>query len=281
MGTNLNNFKLGVTIPRQLLYKNMSVSGNVSYGQGTNYRFENREKTSVVAYSIEQISGGITNPWHEDFKYRFSPNFGWSLFRHKTDTTLAHGEVAFPDQYKIQYLALSVGESVGYVQRKRHQKNGFETSIGIGAGIGLDKDSPAYFSVNYGLRYYKLFNRMLQLSALYSTGFTSSDIPSLLYYLGANNVKGILTGEISGKAYYTGYLGMHLTYVNRDWFALEQSFYVNWGNGKDTYLDLYKTEPLYGVGTGFYMNIPMIPWLGIRFYFTYSGQNSNWFRLEL
>jgi outer membrane protein assembly factor BamA len=281
MGTNLNNFKLGVTIPRQLLYKNMSVSGNVSYGQGTNYRFENREKTSVVAYSIEQISGGISNPWHEDFKYRFSPNFGWSLFRHKTDTTLAHGEVAFPDQYKIQYLALSVGESVGYVQRKRHQKNGFETSIGIGAGIGLDKDSPAYFSVNYGLRYYKLFNRMLQLSALYSTGFTSSDIPSLLYYLGANNVKGILTGEISGKAYYTGYLGMHLTYVNRDWFALEQSFYVNWGNGKDTYLDLYKTEPLYGVGTGFYMNIPMIPWLGIRFYFTYSGQNSNWFRLEL
>jgi len=281
LGTNLKDFRLGLNIPRQLLYKNMSVSGGVTYGYGTNYKFENREKASVVAYSMEQISGGISNPWDEDFKYRFSPNFGWSLFRHKTDTSLVDGEIDFPDQYTVKYLALSVGESIGYIQRKRHQRNGFQMSLGLGTGLGLDNESPFYYTIGYGINYYKLFNPWLQLSIEYNTGYTSSNIPSLQFYKGANAVKGILTGEIAGKAYYDAYLGLHLTYINRDWFALEQSFYLNWGNGNDVYMDLYKTDPLYGLGTGLYVNIPMIPWLGMRVYFTYTGKNSNWFRLEL
>lgn len=281
MGTNLRDFRLGLDIPRQLLYKNMSLNGDIAFGYGTNYRFENREKTSVVAYSIQRISGGISNPWHEDFKYRFSPNFGWSLFRHKTDTSLVNGEVEFPDQYSVQYLTLGLGESIGYVQRKRHQRNGYQMSLGVGVGLGLDNESPFYYSINYGFGLYKLFNPIMQFTAKFSTGYTSSNTPSLLYYKGAGDVKGIITGEISGKAFYTAYLGWHITYVNRDWFALEQSFYLNWGNGKDTYMDIYKTTPLYGVGTGFYANIPMIPWLSMRVFFTYSGQNSNWFRLEI
>jgi outer membrane protein assembly factor BamA len=281
LGTNLKDFRLGVNIPRQLLYKNMSVSGGITYGYGTNYKFENRKKASVVAYSMEQISGGISNPWDEDFKYRFSPNFGWSLFRHKTDTSLVDGEIDFPDQYTVKYLALSVGESIGYIQRKRHQRNGFQMSLGLGTGLGLDNESPFYYTIGYGINYYKLFNPWLQLSIEYNTGYTSSNIPSLHFYKGANAVKGILTGEIAGKAYYDAYVGWHLTYINRDWFALEQSFYLNWGNGNDVYMDLYKTDPLYGLGTGFYVNIPMIPWLGMRVYFTYTGKNSNWFRLEL
>jgi hypothetical protein len=230
---------------------------------------------------MEQISGGISNPWDEDFKYRFSPNFGWSLFRHKTDTSLVDGEIDFPDQYTVKYLALSVGESIGYIQRKRHQRNGFQMSLGLGTGLGLDNESPFYYTIGYGINYYKLFNPWLQLSIEYNTGYTSSNIPSLQFYKGANAVKGILTGEIAGKAYYDAYLGLHLTYINRDWFALEQSFYLNWGNGNDVYMDLYKTDPLYGLGTGLYVNIPMIPWLGMRVYFTYTGKNSNWFRLEL
>ncbi len=281
LGTNQNTFSLGVVIPRQLLYKNMSVSGNASYGYATNYQFVDRERTSAIAYSIQQISGGISNPWHEDFKYRFSPNFGWSLFRHKTDSSLVDPELEFSGNYTVNYLGLSLGESVGYIHRQRHQRNGFEMSLGIGAGIGLDENSPFYYAVNYGLRFYKLVNPVLQLTAEYSTGYTSTDLPSLIYYKGPGDVKGILTGEISGKAFYTALLGWNLTYINRDWFALEQSFYFNWGNGKDNYMDIYKSNPLYGVGTGFFMNIPMIPWLGMRVFFTYSGKNSNWLGLEL
>ncbi len=281
LGTNRNSFRLGVNIPRQLLYKNMSLSANLEYGHGKNYRYEHREKSSVIAYSIEQISGGISNPWHQDFKYTFSPNFGWSIFRHTTDTSLVTGEIPFSANYTIQYVTLSIGESIGYIYRKRHQKNGFQMGLGVGIGIGLDHNSPFYYSVNYGFQYHKLFTSMVQLSAEFSTGYTSTAIPSLLYYKGANDVKGILTGEIAGQSFYTSYIGCHLTYINRDWFALEQSFFVNWGNGADQYFDLYNENPLYGIGTGFYMNIPMIPWLSARVYFTYSGENSNWFRLEI
>lgn len=281
IGTNAKNFNIGITVPRQLLYKNMSISGGILYGQGKNFRFENGEKVSGVAYTEKQLSGSISNPWNEDFKYRFSPNFGWSLFQHSADSSLSDTEIPFSGNYNINYLSLSVGESIGYVNRMRHQKNGFSASIGISAGIGLDKYSPFYYSVGSGLNYYKLFNKVIQFSSEFSTGYTSSTIPSLLFYKGANNVKGILTGEISGQSFYTAYVGWHFTYINRDWFAMEQSVYLNWGNGKDNYFDLYSTKPLYGVGTGFYFNIPMIPWLSMRVYFTYSGKNSNWFRLEL
>lgn len=281
IGTNTKNFNMGITVPRQLLYKNMSVSGGILYGKGKNFRFENREKVSGVAYTIKQISGSISNPWNEDFNYRFSPNFGWSIFQHETDSSLSDTEGPFAGNYKINYLSLSVGESIGYVKRMRHQKDGFSASIGIGAGIGLDKNSPFYYSVGSGINYYKLFNKVVQFSSEFSTGYTSSTIPSLLFYKGANDVKGILTGEISGQSFYTAYVGWHFTYINRDWFAMEQSVYLNWGNGTDKYFDLYNKKPLYGIGTGFYFNIPMIPWLGMRMYFTYSGKNSNWFRLEL
>lgn len=281
IGTNAKNFKLGIIVPRQLMYKNMSVSGNILYGQGNNYRIENGEKQSGIAYTKKMISGGISNPWHEDFKYRFSPNVGWSVFQHVADSSLVDTEVPLVKNYTINYATFSIGESIGYIKRKRHQKDGFQASLGIGAGIGLDKNSPFYYTIGASANYYKLFNKVVQFSAEYSTGYTSSDIPSLLFYKGASSVKGILTGEISGQAYYSTYLGWHFTYINRDWFAMEQSVYVNWGNGADNYMDLYRRDPLYGVGTGFYFNIPMIPWLGMRMYFTYSGQNSNWFRLEL
>ena len=163
----------------------------------------------------------------------------------------------------------------------RHQKDGFRAGLNIGAGIGLDKESPFYYSLGLGVNYYKLFNKVVQFSSEFSTGYTSSTIPSLLFYKGAGSVKGILTGEISGQSYYTAYIGLAFTYINRDWFAMEQSVYVNWGNGNDCYSDLYSSSPLYGAGTGFFFNIPMIPWLSMRMYFTYSGKNSNWFRLEI
>ena len=281
IGTNARNFKMSITVPRQLLYKNMSVSGGILYGQGNNFRYVDREKVSGIAYTKMQISGGISNPWNEDFNYKFSPDFGWSVFQHDADSSLVETDVPFAGNYKVNYLSLSIGESIGYISRKRHQKDGFKASIGVSAGIGLDKNSPFYYSIGSGINYYKLFNKVVQFSSEFSTGYTSSTIPSLLFYKGANDVKGILTGEISGQSYYTAYLGFGFTYINRDWFAMEQSVYINWGNGTDTYFDLYSTKPLYGVGTGFFFNIPMIPWLSMRMYFTYSGQNSNWFRLEL
>ena len=281
MGTNARGFQLGFTVPRQLMYRNMTASGNILFGQGYNYRYENGEKASGVAFKRSEISGSISNPWNEDFSYRFSPDIGWSLFQHKADSSLVQTEVLLSENYTINYLNFSVGESIGYIQKKRHQKNGFRASVGFGAAFGLDKNSPFYYTISGSLEYHKLFSKIVQFSAMYSTAYTSTNTSSLLFYYGSNMVKGILTGEISGQAYYASYLGWHFTYINKDWFAMEQSFYMNWGNGHDNYMDLYSCAPHYGLGTGFFFNIPMIPWLGFRMYFTYSGRNSNWFRLEL
>ncbi len=281
MGTNDHNFNARIIIPRQLLYKNMSVSGGVLYGQGKDFRYENGEKISGVAYTKMQVSGSISNPWNEDFRYRFSPDFGWSVFQHHADSSLIETELPVASNYKVNYLSLSLGESIGYIKRRRHRKDGFRASLGVGAGIGLDKHSPFYYSIGSAINYYKLFNKIVQFSSEFSTGYTSSKTPSLLFYKGASDVKGILTGEISGQSYYASYVGFAFTYINRDWFAMEQSVYVNWGKGSDIYFDLFKSNPLYGVGTGFFFNIPMIPWLSMRMYFTYSGKSSNWFRLEI
>ena len=281
MGTNGQNFNMRIIVPRQLLYKNMAINGGILYGRANNFRYSDGEKVSEIFYSRKQISGGISNPWHEDFKYRFSPDIGWSIFQHKTDSSGLSSDVPFAGNYTVNYLSVSIGESVGYIRTMRHQKDGFRANISVCMGLGLDKKSLFYYSVGLGIHYYKLFNKVIQFSSEFSTGHTSSTIPSLLFYKGATDVKGILTGEISGQSYYTAYLGWHFTYINRDWFAMEQSVYLNWGNGSDAYLNLYAKNPLYGAGTGFYFNIPMVPWLGMRLYFTYSGKTSNWFRLEI
>lgn len=281
LGTNAKHFQLGVSVPRQLMYKNMTASSSLLFGQGNNYRIMDGAKVFGVAYKKSRISGSISNPWHEDFKYRFSPDFGWSVYQHKADSSLVDTDVPWADNYTVNYLRLSVGESVGFIQRKRHQKNGFAANVGISIGVGLDEESPLYYTINAGIEYHKLLNKVVQFSTHYKTGYTSSSVPSLLFYHGANMVKGTVTGEISGQAFYAGYLGWHLTYINKDWFAMEQSIYLNWGNGKDRYQELYSSSPVYGIGTGFYFNIPMIPWLGFRMYFTYTGKNSNWFGLEL
>jgi hypothetical protein len=94
-------------------------------------------------------------------------------------------------------------------------------------------------------------------------------------------VKGIINGEVSRKAYYTTYSGFHFTYINIDWIAIEQSFFVNWGNGADNYTDIYTTKPIATVGSGIRLMMPMIPWLGIKFYFTKTMGHDNWFAIDL
>jgi len=281
LGTNGNSFNANVSIPRQLLYKNMAIHGGLGYGKGAYKRYADGEPVSEVAFTNKQISWSITNPWNEDFKYRFSPDVGFSLFQHRADSSFSDSDLSFAGNYTINYFTVGFGESIGYIKRERHQRDGYRASLGVGMGIGLDQNSPFYYSIGASAEYNKLFNKVVQFSSEFSTGYTSSTIPSLLFYKGANAVKGILTGEISGQSYYSVYTGWHFTYINRDWFAMEQSFYVNWGNGRDVWPNLFTSTPVFGVGSGIFCNIPMIPWLAFRVFFTYSGKNSNWFNLDI
>jgi outer membrane protein assembly factor BamA len=281
IGTYGKNYNAGIEIPRQLLYKNMTLSFQVLNGNGNNFRYSGKEQVSVVAYHKKQFSGSIGNPWHTDYHYTFSPNFGFSLFQHVTDTTLIETVVPFVEDYKVNYLALSVSESVGMINRKRHQKDGYSISVGYGIGIGLDKKSPFYQSVSLGAVYYKLLSPIVELSACFSTGYTTATLPSLIYYLGPGNVKGLITGEESGQGYYSGKIAAGFTYINRDWFALEQTIFTDFGKAGDQYFNIYKSLPRISVGTGFKIWTPMVPWLGFSFYFVWLKGSENWFYLDI
>lgn len=279
-GSNVTDFSIHVTVPRQLLYKSMAIHSSVVYGHNEQYRYEQGERVSGIGYTKKEIELSVTNPWHRDFQYTFSPDIGIKYFQHTTDSSLIQPEIPFSGAYKINYFVTSFSESIGYIKRLRHQRDGYLISGGFGLGIGLDHNSPHFLSLGGGASYHKLFNPIIQISAKFSTGYTTADIPSLLFYKGNRDVRGIYYGEISGKAYYTAYLGGHFTYINRNWFALEQSFFINWGMGADRYLDIYKTAPLATIGSGVSLMVPMIPWLYIRFYVTWPQHHNNWLSIE-
>jgi outer membrane protein assembly factor BamA len=279
-GSNVTDFSIKFTIPRQLLYKNMAIHTSVTYGHQEQYRFDQGEKVSGVGYEKKEVVLGISNPWNRDFQYTFSPDFGLTFFQHTTDSALIPSEIPHAGAYKINYLQAGVSESIGYIKRMRHQRDGYLVAGSVRWGIGLDPNSPQYLTVGLSASYYKLFNPVIQLSVKFSTAYTTSDVPSLLFYRGNRDVKGTIYGEISGKAYYTAYTGAHFTYFNRNWFALEQSFFINWGNGADRYGDIYTSAPIATIGTGVSFMVPMIPWLYLRLYLTWPARHGNWFAVD-
>lgn len=281
LGTYKNTYSGQITIPRQLLYKNMTLSFQVSSGNGTNYRYENEEKSSVVAYRSSQISGSIGNPWHTDYEYTFSPNLHWNLFQHKTDTSLIGPEVPSVDDYKINYLALSLGESIGLINRNRHQRDGYLLSVGYGVGIGLNSSSPMYHSFGFGASYYNTLNKVVELSGSFSTGYTTTTIPSLITYLSSAHIKGLINGQESGQGQYHGRLNASFTYLYTNWFALEHSVYTHFGMADDHYFDIYKKTPRISLGSEIRIWTPMIPWLAASVHFTYIKGNSNWLHLDI
>ena len=279
-GTNVKHGNLNIGIPRQLLYRNMTLNGGLSYGASQNFRYEDGIITKGVAYRYRNISLFIGNPYHTDYKYTFSPNLAISYFNHETDSALLDPGIPEWGSYDISYLTVSTSESVGLINHIRHQQNGYLITAGLGYGIGLDNESHGYFSVGVTGIYSRLINRFLQIDANLSTGYTTSDLPSLISYLGPGNVKGILTGEKSGRSICYANTAALITYINRDWFAVEQSFFLNAGNATDKYLDLFTLSPLVSAGTRLRFMIPMVPWLAINFYYAYRGNDKHWYSMD-
>jgi outer membrane protein assembly factor BamA len=279
-GTNVRYGNLNIGIPRQLLYRNMTLNGGFSYGASQNFRYENGVITSGVAYHYKNVSLFVGNPFHTDYKYTFSPNLAISYFSHKTDSSLLDPGIPNWGSYNVNYLNVSTSESVGMINRVRHQEDGYLVTAGIGYGIGLDKKSHGYFSFGVNGKYSKLLNRFLQLDAGFSTGYTTADVPSLISYLGPAQIKGILTGERSGKSIWSANASALITYINRDWFAVEQSFFLNTGNATDIYWKLFTRSPLFSAGSRIRFMIPMVPWLAINFYYAYRGNDKHWYSMD-
>jgi hypothetical protein len=190
-------------------------------------------------------------------------------------------EVPFYRDYEVNYLALSLGESIGLINKKRHLHDGYLVSAGYSAGIGLDANSPFYQSFGLGATFFKTLNPRIEFSSGFSTGYTTATLPSLIYYLGPGNIKGLITGKESGQGYYSGFLNGSFTYIDKSWFALAQSVYVNFGKAGDKYFNIYTKIPRISIGTGFKIWTPMIPWLGASVHFVWLKDSDNWFYLDI
>ena len=279
-GTNTHNISVAAGIPRQLLYKNMTLRGGFTYGTVERYRISGGLPVSGIGYLQKQVYLSMGNPNNQDYHYTFSPDLSISYFSHATDSDLLSPGVEQAGSYHIQYLAISTSESVGTINQRRHQQNGFQLAVGLGYGIGLTKGSNGYFSGGISGAFAKLLNRVIELSAGFYSGITTANKTSLLYYLGPDQVKGILSGERVGQSLYNANAGVHFTYVNRDWFAIEQTFFYDIGNATGNYFDLYRNAPLYSFGSKIRLMVPMVPWLAINFYYACMENGKSWFSVE-
>jgi hypothetical protein len=61
---------------------------------------------------------------------------------------------------------------------------------------------------------------------------------------------------------------------------MEQSLFVHWGNGDNCYAALAQSSPKWSAGTGFKLMVPMIPWLYLNFYASWSDYINNWFSVD-
>ncbi len=279
-GTNARYSNISISIPRQLLYRNMTLHGGFMLGEAQNYTYINEVKSSGIAYLQKLATFSIGNPYHTDYYYTFSPNLGISYLSQKTDSALLQTGIPSSGNYKVNYLIVSTSESIGMINHIRNQKDGSMLSAGFGVGIGLNPESPGYVSVGLNGIVAKLLNKVIELDAGFSTSYTTAKLPSLINYLGPGQVKGILSGERSGQSIYSAIVSANFTYLNRDWFAVDQSFFFDIGNAGDVYLNLFKTSPLYSVGSRIRFVIPMIPWLGISFYYAYRGNGKHWYSMD-
>ena len=294
LGTSWN-FRLN--IPRQLLYKNMTLGFGFSSGHQVK-RYLERQFVYDAAGSVESveyvplmlaphdhvaISANIGNPWHRDYEYRFSPDLGISYGKYDGRPDLLDGgeydsELVL-DSFHHQYLSIGVSESIGMINRRRRRLDGYMIHAGYGASIGLSPETRGFHSVHLGAQYHNTLTNLLQLTAKFRTGYTTAEDP-YKFIRGSGDVLGLRPGEIYGKATYSAYLGAHFTWIDRTLLALENAYFINWGSGHDRYFQLYTRRPFMAVGSSFVFQVPAAPFLQLRMTFMYAGPGTEWFKIQ-
>lgn len=237
----------------------------------------------LAPYNKTEFYIEIGNPWHLDYQYRFSPDLSLRLLNHEIDydilseEDLAHG-VEVPLQ-NYNFLDIQVSESIGTVNKKRHRKDGYTAKLSYNLNLGL-KNTISFHTFNVVGEYNKTLTDLLQLSFWMRTGYTTSD-DHYRFIKGSSDVLGLRTGEIFGKAYYSAYAGTHFTWLNTKWIALENAYFVNFGNGAEDVGMAFSTKPKAAIGSFLEITFPIAPIAVFRFSFMYAGPGSEWFKFNI
>lgn len=287
------DFSLG--IPRQLMYKNMTAKIGFAKGNETkvfldrvitdiNGKKEASYNTLMMApYDKTEFYAEIGNPWHQDYHYRFSPNLSLRFNQHTINHSILSQEdldLAVHVPYE-EYTFLKIGfsESIGTVNSKRHRFDGYTAQLAYDLNLGF-RGTDNFHSITAEGEYHKSFNEIIQGSFWARTGYTTAD-DHYRFIKGSSDVLGLRTGEIFGKAYYSAYAGTHFTWLNTKWIALENAYFINFGNGAEDYGTLFSDTPKAAAGTYLEITFPIAPLAAFRFTFMYAGPGSEWFKFNL
>ena len=282
-------------LPRQLMYKNMTVELGTKVGLDTKV-FYDREisnlngeteveyRTGLMApYHKTDVFTNIGNPWHLDYRYRFSPDLTLRFMNDSYDSTLLSQEDPDPgihvEDAVYRFFNIQASESVGTVDKQRHRKNGYTVRASYDLFAGL-AGTRSHHEVNLSGEYHRSFSPLFQISTELHTGYTTAD-DQYRFMKGSSDVLGLRLGEIYGKTYYSAYAGAHFTWFNYKWLSLENAYFLNWGNGADTYSDLLGTRQKFSVGTFLEFRVPLVSWIAFRFSFMYAGPGSEWFKFNM
>ena len=288
-------WEFSLKFPRQLLYKNMTAELGYVNGSETKVflervitRSDGQKKASyntlmIAPFQKKEYYVKLGNPWNRDYHYRFSPNLSLSWLRHEINYDLLSDgasvqDVLVPVQ-TYHFIDIGVSESIGTIDTKRHRKDGYNASLSYDFYAGM-RNTKSFHTFIVNAEYHKILNDIVQLSAWVKNGYTNAT-DQYRFTKGSKDVIGIRTGEIFGKTYYAAYLGNHLTWINNKWFTLENAYFVNVGNGADTYAGLFKEDTKMALGTFLEMRCPMVPIVVLRFTFMYAGPGSEWFKFNL
>ena len=267
--------EMKVTIPRQLLWKNMSLGAGV-----------HSEMIDFDVYS-NQVFATIGNPFHEDYRNTLSPDFETGLIRHKNIPPSSHELIENPNYwhdwlpYNRSFWYFRVTESVGTVTHRRHQEEGYNITGMIGGGIGLNAGTRSFVEGSILAEYHKLIRPRLQLSARWEGHYFSTEYKSLWTRYGPENIRGIEYGQLTGPLMQLASTGLYYTWLNWDYLAVEQSVFVQYASVMTSWGDLSGIKRHYAIGTGFHFTIPMYPAASLLITFSYNPNRYNWFYLEL
>ncbi len=277
--SNGNNLEFGLKIPRQLLPKNSEMTFWLEFGKEYYCRRDNGATSDWVGFQNREVKVWLGNPNQQDYKYCFSPDLGINYYHHRTDRSILKEkeDIDIVDDYEGDFFELTLAESIGTVNQKRHRKSGYNAYVEFRQAFDVRGIDHHFRTLEFGAEAHFCLNSWLQLSTWTHAAYTSSNLASFQYHLGPNLFKGINVGEISGKTFYYAYAGAHITWINREWLALEQGFFVNWGRGDMMVEDLWQRPPVSAIGTSFTFNVPMVSFLAGSISFSYTIGNINEF----
>jgi len=282
-------------LPRQLMYKNMTVEFGTKVGLDKKI-FWDREiseldgkkeaefrERMIAPYHKLEIYASIGNPWHLDYRYRFSPDLSLHFMHDEYDHTLLSQEEldlgVVVEDATYSFMDIQVAESIGTVDKQRHRKNGYNVKASYDYYVGL-QGTNSFHAFNLSGEYHKTLSKIVQVSTWLRTGYSTAN-NQYRFIKGSSDVLGLRTGEIYGKTFYSAYAGTHFTWLNTKWVSLENAYFLNWGNGADKYSELFSAKQKFSVGTFLEIRMPVVSWIAFRFTFMYAGPGSEWFKFNM